>query len=98
MKFVFFNLRSNWVDRSGIPDFRAADCGVVCFECTTQVNVRIVVSAMLKNHLGSLKKSDWSQDCRAAFMDSEGFGMHELEAILSRLHSASVSRSRRGRI
>lgn len=42
MKFVLFNLRSNWVDRSGIPDFRAADCGVVCFERTTQVNARIV--------------------------------------------------------
>ena len=30
------------MDRSGIPDFLAADCGVVCFERTTQVNVRIV--------------------------------------------------------
>ena len=30
------------MDRSGIPDFRAADCGVVCFERTMQVNVRIV--------------------------------------------------------
>lgn len=30
------------MDCSGIPDFRAADCGVVCFECTTQANVGIV--------------------------------------------------------
>ena len=153
MKFLFFNLRSNWVDRSGIPDFLVADCRLVCFERTTQVNVRIVeeeslvyrpvshvvlgylngmpwagtgrcawpkfmeilslglvglypvpkwnpVSAMLKKHLGSLKKSDWSQDCRATFMDSEGFGICMSWRLFFHGFIAfwSVSPSRRDRI
>jgi len=47
------------------------------------------VSAILKKHLGSPKKSDWSQDSRATFMDSEGFGMHELAGFDVGQHMSS---------
>ena len=138
---VYINLRSNWSRRTGIVNFEAGLAGVLCFERTTQIDVRIIeeesviyrpkshvvlayvgalptrasddrcawprffeivsfttislyplqkwspVSALMKKHLGSLKKTDWSQDARAVFMDSEGYALHDLEVILSRLHS-----------